>query len=197
MIRASVRSTRGYTLLELTISTVLLATVGLSVSIGVKLGNDSHATVTSISSESRATRKSVSTLVEDIRGSADARITVTTDPDGNSLVQLSQPIEVAGALVWGVRDRRLGVDEDTWNRQDWTIRYLVDAQNRLVRRVVDIVGVTQAEDVLSTGLRDGNVAEPGFRVVHSGDIWQVNIATRHGAHGEGKTENELHVRTRN
>jgi hypothetical protein len=187
----------GYTLLELTISTVLLASLGYSVSLGVKMGQESNATVNRISSESRATRKSISSLADDVRGCSNSRITVTTDVAGNSRVQLMQPIVVASALVWGVYDRRLGRDEDTWNRQDWTVVYTVDGQNRLVRRIVDLDGVTQIEDVLADGVRAGNLANPGFRVAQSGDVWEVNIAKSHGVNDEGTSASGFHVRTRN
>jgi hypothetical protein len=198
MKRARTRKARGgYTLLELTISTVLLASLGYSVSLGVKMGQESNATVNRISSESRATRKSISSLADDVRGCSNSRITVTTDVAGNSRVQLMQPIVVASALVWGVYDRRLGRDEDTWNRQDWTVVYTVDGQNRLVRRIVDLDGVTQIEDVLADGVRAGNLANPGFRVAQSGDVWEVNIAKSHGVNDEGTSASGFHVRTRN
>ncbi len=198
MIRARRNGRRaGYTLLELAISTVLLGTVGYSISLGVKMGQESHATVMRVSSESRAARKSLSTLVEDVRASSDSRITVTTDGNGNSQVRLLQPIEVGGAMVWGVRDRRLGEDEDAWNQENWSVNYAVDAQDRLVRTIVDDVGATRFEDALADDLGNDGVGSPGFRVARSGDIWQVNIVTRHGVHDEGISESEFHVRTRN
>jgi len=186
----------GFTLLEMMISTVIFGVVGYSVSIAVKLGNDSNSTVMQVARESRAERESVSTLIDDVRMSSNTRITVATDANGNSLVQLQQPIVVAGAFAWGVRDRRLGDDEDAWNREDWTIRYLVDADARLVRRVVDAGGVTQLEDVLGDGLLDEG-GDPGFRMFESGDVWQVDLAVRRGAHGDAVTANEFHIRTRN
>lgn len=186
----------GFTLVELSISTVILGVVGYSVSVAVKLGNDSNATVMQVASESRAERKSISALIDDVRMSSNARITVATDLNGNSLVQIQQPIEVGGVFVWGVRDRRLGDDDDAWNRQDWTIRYLVDGDARLVRRVVDTNGVVQLEDVLGDDLLDDG-GTPGFRMAQSGDVWEVNLAVRRGAHGGAVSENEFHVRTRN
>jgi prepilin-type N-terminal cleavage/methylation domain-containing protein len=186
----------GFTLVELTISSVILAVVGYSVSVAVKLGNDSNSTVMRVTGESRSERKTMAALMDDVRMSSNARITVATDADGNSLVQIQQPIEVGGVFVWGARDRRLGDDDDAWNRQDWTIRYLVDGNAQLVRRVVDANGVTQLEDVLGDDLLDEG-GTPGFRMVQSGDVWQVNLAVHRGAHSEAIAENEFHVRTRN
>lgn len=185
----------GFTLLELSISTVILAVVGYSVSAAVKLGNDSNSTVMQVASDSRGQRKSITQLIDDVRMSTNTRITITTASNGNSQVQLQMPIEVAGALVWGVRDRRLGEDEDTWNQADWIVRYLVDDDGRLVRRVVDLNGATRLEDVLDDDLLEG-VGTPGFRMVQAGAVWQVNLATRRGDHGT-VSRNEFHVRTRN
>jgi len=185
----------GFTLLELSISTVILAVVGYSVSAAVKLGNDSNSTVMQVASDSRGQRKSITQLIDDVRMSTNTRITITTASNGNSQVQLQMPIEVAGALVWGVRDRRLGEDEDAWNQADWIVRYLVDDDGRLVRRVVDLNGATRLEDVLDDDLLEG-VGTPGFRMVQAGAVWQVNLATRRGDHGT-VSRNEFHVRTRN
>jgi len=185
----------GFTLLELSISTVILAVVGYSVSAAVKLGNDSNSTVMQVASDSRGQRKSITQLIDDVRMSTNTRITITTASNGNSQVQLQMPIEVAGALAWGVRDRRLGEDEDAWNQADWIVRYLVDDDGRLVRRVVDLNGATRLEDVLDDDLLEG-VGTPGFRMVQAGAVWQVNLATRRGDHGT-VSRNEFHVRTRN
>ncbi len=185
----------GFTLLELSISTVILAVVGYSVSAAVKLGNDSNSTVMQVASDSRGQRKSITQLIDDVRMSTNTRITITTAINGNSQVQLQMPIEVAGALAWGVRDRRLGEDEDAWNQADWIVRYLVDDDGRLVRRVVDLNGATRLEDVLDDDLLEG-VGTPGFQMVQAGAVWQVNLATRRGDHGT-VSRNEFHVRTRN
>ncbi len=185
----------GFTLIELSISTVILAVVGYSVSVAVKLGNDSNSTVRQVVNESRGQRKSIAQLIDDVRMSTNSRITITTGAEGNSEVQLQMPIEIAGALVWGVRDRRLGDGEATWNQADWFVRYLVDDDARLVRRIVDLNGATRLEDVLDDDLREG-VGTPGFRMVQAGDVWEVSLATRQGAHGT-VSNNEFHVRTRN
>lgn len=185
----------GFTLLELSISTVILAVVGYSLTTAVKLGNDSNSTVTQVANESRGQRKSITQLIDDLRMTTNTRITITTASDGNSQVQLQMPIEVAGALVWGVRDRRLGDSEDTWNQADWTVRYVVDDEDQLVRRVVDLNGATRLEDVLDDDLLEG-VGTPGFRMVQAGEVWQVNLATQRGDQGT-VSRNEFHVRTRN
>lgn len=182
----------GFTLLELTISTVLLAAVGYAVSIAVKMGRESNTTVMQAASEARTERKTIATLIEDVRSSTNARITVVVDGNGNTQARIQQPIEVAGALAWGARDRRLGGDEAAWNQEGWDVRYLVDDENRLVRRVVDADGVTQLEDVLAEEL--SSPGTPGFRLVQAGAIWQVEVTTRHG---NSTSENEFHVRTRN
>jgi prepilin-type N-terminal cleavage/methylation domain-containing protein len=181
----------GFTLLELSISTVVLAAVGYAVSIAVKMGKDSNATVMQAASEARAERKTIATLI-DLRNSSNARITVATDGNGNTQARIQLPIEVAGALTWGVRDRRLGADETAWNQENWDVRYAVDGEGRLVRRVVDVDGATQLEDVLAEEL--GGPGAPGFRLVQSGAIWQVEVVTRHG---NTVSESEFHVRTRN
>lgn len=182
----------GFTLLELTISSVLLAAVGYAVSVAVKTSRDSNTTVMRAASEARETRKTIVALIDDVRTSSNARITVATDGNGNTQARIQQPIEVAGALSWGVRDRRLGTSEDEWNRANWDLRYLVDGQDRLVRRVVDDAGVTQIEDVLAEDL--AGPGTPSFVLAQSGAIWQVRVSTRRG---NTVTENEFHVRTRN
>lgn len=184
----------GFTLLELTISSAILAVVGYSVSVALELGHESSITVQETAQLARAERRTISTLVDDVRSSTNARISVVADVDGNTDMRLQQPIEVAGALTWGVRDRRLGSDEADWNQADWNVRYLVDGDDRLVRRVVDAAGATRFEDVLADDLRTDAAA---FRVVQVGEIWEVSITTRRGEDGSAFSTSEFHVRARN
>jgi hypothetical protein len=194
--RKSAVSTSGFTLIETAIASVILVVVGYSVSLTVEMGNDSNATVLEAAQESRTQRRTVAALIDDVRTSTNARITVTTAGDGNSIVQLQQPVTVAGAFAWGVRDRRLGDDEAGCTRLEWTVRYRVDGNARLLRRTVDAAGYTQLEDVLAEDVvtTDGN---PGFRMVQTGAVWEVRTRTLGGESGASVSESEFHIRTRN
>jgi hypothetical protein len=199
------RSRAAFTVLELAIAAGIMGVLGYSLSLAVKMSRDSQQTVSRVARESRSTRESIAQLIQDVRESTNGRITVTVLADNNHEVTLQQPIDVAGAMVWGVFDRTLGPTDAEWSRQDWFVRYTVrsvvgptGAQMRqLVRRILDDGFVVQREEVLVEDLRSGNDVPPGFQMVQAGDVWEITLTTEgESANSSGKLS-EFHVRPRN
>lgn len=202
---SAARSRAAFTVLELTIAAGIMGVLGYSLSLAVKMSRDSQRTVTRVARESRSTRDSIAQLIQDVRESTNAGIVVTVLADNNHEVTLQQPIDVGGAMVWGVYDRDLGPTAAEWSRQDWFVRYTVrsvvgptGAQVRqLVRRILDDGLAVQREEVLVEGLRSGNDVPPGFRIVQVGDVWEITLTTDgENANSSGQLS-EFHVRPRN
>jgi len=206
MTRANAIDSRsGFTLLEMMISLTILAFLGYCLLIAVDVGHDSQQTVQRITAEERAMRRSTTSLVDELRASRDASITITPLADGNHQVRFQMPIEVAGVPDWGVFDRTLGPDEATQNRVGWSLRYTVrivpdgngGVDRQLVRQILDAAQAVQRERVVATGLLSGGDVPPGFTMVRQGDIWELTLSTEGHLGGAGGTRAIFHVRTRN
>jgi prepilin-type N-terminal cleavage/methylation domain-containing protein len=195
----------GFTLLETMIALTLFAILGYGLAIAVKVGNNSQATVISVSAEDRSLRGSSTALVDELECSSDSQITVTTLADGNNQVQFLQPIEVGGALDWGVFDRTLGPDAASQNRSAWSIRYTVRDQpagngsivKQLVRQTLDNAGVVQREKVMVEGLRSGAPAPAGFKMIKQGLVWELTLSTIDAFQGKPGLREVFHVHARN
>ncbi len=199
------RKTAGFTLLEMSIALSIFAVVGYGLAVAVDVSKDSQMTVIRGVEENRTLRTSVKSLVDELRVSADAQITVSALPDGNSRLRFMVPVAVGGAATWGVFDRRLGSDADSQNRAGWVVQYTVRngvgvdgaVNRRLVRQVLDEAFAVQREDVIADGLRSGNDAPPGFRVALNGDVWEITFSTVGQRTGQAEITEEFHVHPRN
>jgi type II secretory pathway component PulJ len=204
--RASRRPSRaGFTLVEALVSVSIFSVVGYALAVALDVGHDSQRTVIRIAEDDRSLRESTRKLVDELRSTAEATITVTVLPDGNHELRLMQPIDVAGVAEWGVFDRTLGPDAASQNQAGWWIRYTVRddpgggaaAEKQLVRQIVDENLVVQRERVLAQGLRDGDDVPPGFSVVQQGDVWEVSFSTEGETEGTTGIREVFHVRARN
>lgn len=203
--RNRVRATRaGFTLLETMISLTIFAVIGYSLAVVVDLGNDSQRSVLRVAAEDRSLRESTSFLTDELRSSTDSSIAVTTLGDGNSQVTFRMPVEVGGALSWGVYDKSLGATYADQNKANWSLRYTVRnvvtagvTNKQLVRQILDDSQVVQKELVVAEGLRAGNLTPPGFRIVQTGDVWQVTVSTVGEYANKVGMKAEFHVQTRN
>ncbi|MCE9594728.1 MAG: hypothetical protein K8S98_11095 [Planctomycetes bacterium] len=204
--RIAARARRGgYTLIETAAAVAVFMVVWYSLGLALKMGNESQRAVSRIAEESRALRKSISELTDELRTSTDSSVVTATLADGNDSVSFMVPIDVAGVADWGVYDKRLGPLPADRNRPDWRIRYTVASvdvgagviEKQLVREVVDDLGAVRRQDTLARGLRPGVGAQPGFRVTKNGAVWELTLSTV-GTAGVSKGEHEVfHVRTRN
>jgi type II secretory pathway pseudopilin PulG len=184
--RHGIRTSRsGFTLLESVIAAGIFSVVGYSVAQAVRMGNHSQTTVMQVALGDRALRAATSSLVDDLRSSADAQITVTTLGDGNHQVRYMIPIMLAGVPGWGVYDPTLGPDAATQNRPNWSIQYTVRTviganggpDKQLVRQVLDDTLAVKKEKVIIDGLRTGFSVPPGFKMVKTGSVWQITLST--------------------
>ena len=195
----------GFTLLETMIALTLFAILGYGLAIVVNVGNHSQATVVAVSAEDRSLRSSCTTLIDELESSGDTQITVTPLPDGNHQVQFLQPIEVAGAMDWGVYDRTLGPNPASQNRSGWSIRYTVRDQaagngsivKQLLRQTLDTAGAVQREKVMVEGLRSGAPAPAGFTMIKQGSVWELTLSTINQFQGKQGLREVFHVHARN
>lgn len=195
----------GFTLLESMVSLSIFAVVGYSLAVVVDVGNDSQRSVIRVATEDRSLREASTLLIDELRSSTDSTITVATLGDGNSQLQFRMPIEVGSALSWGVYDKSLGATYADQNKADWSLRYTVrNAPNsggvvnrQLVRQILDEQQVVQKETVVAEGLRSGTVTPAGFRVVQTGDVWDVTVSTVGEIATKVGMEAGFHVQTRN
>jgi prepilin-type N-terminal cleavage/methylation domain-containing protein len=166
------RRSAGFTLLEMIVALTIFSVIGYTLTMAVDSAGSSHAEMLRTSTASKALRAASDGLIDELRTTGDARITVTALGDGNHELTFLQPIQVGGALAWGVGDNA-----------DWSIRYTVDPlvaadgtlDRQLVRQVLDDLGAVQSSEVVVHGLKDGLAAPAGFSVVQNGALWQVTI----------------------
>jgi prepilin-type N-terminal cleavage/methylation domain-containing protein len=195
----------GFTLLEMMISVSIFAVLGYALLTAVDIAHDSDATVIRISSEDRSVRTSTTSLLDELRSTSDANITVATLADGNHRVRFTVPVTVAGVLGWGVYDRSLGHTPDDQNKVGWSLQYTVRSvtgtdgkpTRELVRQILDAAGSVHSETVLVRGLRSGTQTPAGFKVVRSGDLWEITLSTNSTADHSAVLRTVFHVKTRN
>ncbi len=183
----------GFTLLEVSVATAILAVVGYTLAGAIEMGSSSQRLVTASSSANSATRASSAILVEELGLCQSASLTLTELPDGNDEIELRLPITVDGDPEWGVSDPLLGT------HAGWRLRYTVvvgaDGNKQLVRQIVGDLNQVRTSDVIVPRL----IPEQGmgFDVTPAGDVLQVTISTLGHAgavHGE---EMRFDVLTRN
>ena len=205
--RRTVRSAPngGFTLLEMMISVSIFAALGYALLTAVDIAHDSDVTVMRIASEDRSTRTSTTSLLDELRSTSDANITVATLADGNHRVRFTMPVEVAGVLGWGVFDRSLGHTPDDQNKVGWSLQYTVRSvtgtdgkpTRELVRQILDTAGTLHSESVVARGLRSGTQTPAGFKMVPSGDLWEITLSTNSTADHSAILRTVFHVKTRN
>lgn len=195
----------GFTLLEMMVALSIFAVVGYGLAVAVDVGKDSQTTVLREIDENQTLRTAVNSLIDEIRVSADGQIAVAALPDGNHRVRFMLPIDVGGAAVWGVFDRRLGSDAATQIRAGWFVQYTVRTavgtdggiNRQLLRQILSDTLVVQREEVIAEGLRSGGDVPPGFRMVMTGDLWEITLSTVGQRAGKAGMTQVFHVHTRN
>lgn len=203
--RKLARLAAGYTLIEMMVSLSLFTVIGYSLVIILKVSSHSQLTVNDVTEDDRALRGAATNLMEELRSSSDATITVATLADGNHQVRFMLPIDDAGAAAWGVYDRTLGPDAASQNKLDWSIRYTVRnvvaggqvVDKLLVRQLLNAQQVVQRESVVAEGLRSGTDVPPGFTMVKQGEVWELTFSTTGHAGSSAGIRAVFHVRTRN
>jgi hypothetical protein len=203
--RLAAKGRGGYTLLETIAALGVFLIVWYSLGLAVRMGTESQRAVSLGSSENRDIRETIRLLSDELRVADPGSIAVAALADANSQLTFMVPVTVAGALDWGVYDKALGPTDADRNRADWQLRYTVVDVNvgngvlekRLVRRILDDAGAVQRETTLVRDLRAGGGAQPGFRVIQAGAVWEITLST-FGEQGVSQGENEVfHVCNRN
>lgn len=181
----------GFTVLEVTIAATIFAVLGYVLLRSSEMGHDSHEAVANMIDRSANLRAGRSEITNDLMTASGDSITVTTLADGNHSLTFMMPISVGGVNTWGVYDRSLGSTEDEQNKEDWSLRftveeYVIDGEEShgLVRQILDDAGDIQKEELVIQGVHSGG-ATPGFSVVQTGDLWEVQI--NQVGHGEDST----------
>lgn len=198
-------SKSGFTLLEMMISMSIFAVLGYTLMTAVEVAHHSDVTVMRIASENRSMRTSTTSLLDELRSTSDSNIAVTTLADGNHQVRFKMPVQVAGVLGWGVFDRGLGATTDDQNKVGWslqyTIRQLTGSDGRpsatLVRQILDDTGAWRSETVVMRGLRSGAQTPAGFKMVRSGDLWEITLSADSPSDHSAVLRTVFHVKTRN
>lgn len=204
LIRRNLRgkaSQRGFTLLEVMIAAAILSVVGLGLTQGLQLANQTNDTVQDRSDQNRELRKAVELLRAELKSTRSDLLNIVADGDGNHQVSLQVPVDGLGATSWGAYDRKLGSTPAEQQREDWIIRYLAlpdaDGGRDLVRQVIDDTGAIRLQETLVRGLLDPNDPDgPSFLVQATGEVWETRLATKHGA-ADGSRIDSFHVRLRN
>lgn len=192
------RARSGFTLVETTVALTLFSVVGYVLLLAADTSNKSRRTVMEMAGEGRALRKTNDLLVEELAASSDGRITVGTLGDGNHRLDFMLPIDDGGTAAWGV----LG---GATPHPGWQVRYTVlgsiaengELERTLVRQVLDGSGVVQSSASLLAGLRSGTDEPPGFRVVKTGDVWELTLSAGQNTQGGSMVREVFHVHARN
>lgn len=198
------RARSGFTLIETSIAIVLLLAVWYGLALAIGAGQRSERAVSTIADANEELAGACRGMLDELRSSGDATIAVADLADGNHELRFQQPIDVGGALAWGVFDRTLGADPAEQNREGWSLRYTVRVVagdggpvRQLVRQVLDEALAVQSERVVLEGLRAGGDDPPGLRMESVGDVWELAVATVDGVGGRHGWRQVFHVRTRN
>lgn len=196
------RPCRGYTLLEVLISTSILAMLGWALADAALMAESSHSAVESGTSSNRALRKATALISSDLKGARSSTLALTPGLGGNSQLIIEQAIEVGGNPAWGVHERRLGPTVAQQSREDWTLRYAAvdtgagaEIERRLVRQILNETGDVMLEDTVLRRLAAGGI-QGGFVVAPTGGVWEIALRTIGGTQGNEKFV-RFQVRTRN
>ncbi len=203
--RTSQRARAGFTLIELAIALTLFLVMGYAVTTSLQVARRSNATVDRVANEDRALRSAADALLDDLRSTNAANVTITTVSGQNSQLTLRVPIQIGGAITWGVHERALGATAALQDRAGWSVRYLVqntplgngNFDRELRRQVLDDTNVVRDEQTVMHGLRAGADVPPGFRVAQTGDVWEVTLSTEGAIAGRAGMRTLFHVRSRN
>lgn len=182
---------RGATLIELVTATVIFTVLGTTLLTALRVATGSRETVSAVISENETQREVGTLLMDELKMTSEALLTVTPMAGGNHQVDLQLPIDVGGVADWGV-DGQSG----------WQVRYTVRAlagppvNRQLVRQVLNVAGVVQSEEVMAEGLADGAEDPPGFQVTQVGAVWEVVLTTDSQGIRKGR-RTRFHARPRN
>jgi prepilin-type N-terminal cleavage/methylation domain-containing protein len=195
----------GFTLIEVLVALTLFSVLGYSVALAVGVGEQSRGAVADVVDQAQELRAASTALMADLRATSADRIAIANGADGNHSVRLSVPIEVGGAIVWGVHERTLGSTAAAQDRPDWLVRYRVldvatgggAIDKQLVRELLDTGGVVRRTTVLVHQLRPGVAAPAGFQVVQVGAVWEVTLSTTGAREGQPGLRTVFHAQNRN
>lgn len=197
--------TAGFTLVEVLVALTLFSVLGYSVALAVGVGEQSRTAVADVVDQDQELRAATSALLTDLRATNADHVAIALGADANDSVRLTVPIEVGGAILWGVHERTLGPDAATQDRVDWSVRYRVvdvatgpaSVDKELVRELLDAAGVVQRSNVLVHDLRDGAGNPAGFKVVQLGAVWEVTLSTTGARAGQPGLRTVFHAQSRN
>ncbi len=194
-------SRKGFTLIEVIVAVGIFSVVGLSLTQGMQIAENTHNSVSSQSSSNRDLRDGVSLLRDEFKTCQTSSIAINQEFNGNDQLVFQVPVETNPGIGWGAFDRHLGSTPAEWNRVGWKICYVVqnNAQDTpcLLRQVLDGGGALQREtQIISDVLVNGHQDAPGFTVTETGDVWEVTIKTLAGDGHSTRTET-FQVQTRN
>lgn len=194
-------SQRGFTLLEVMIAAAILSVVGLGLTQGLQLANQTNDTVQDRSTQNRQTRKGLDLLRNELKSTRESLLSIVTESSGNHRLTFQVPVDGSGVTSWGVYEKTLGPDNASQNREGWELRYAVvpDVQGtpQLVRQIVDDGGALQAQRTLINGLvGSDDPAGPAFTLQATGSVWELRLVTRPNPN-DGAQIDTFHVRLRN
>lgn len=193
------RKAAGFTLIELMVAVSIFSVLGYALTSALSISIGSQKTVDTASQVNRTLREMTGQLTNEFRLTRDDSIAVAILPDANHQVTFQLPILVAGAAAWGIPGSYLETAKAA-DAENWSLRYTVDVvvedgevNRRLVRQVLDAALTVQSQEVVADGLRAGDDIWPGFRVMQTGDVWDISLSMTGNTGGQV----ELHVATRN
>jgi hypothetical protein len=185
----------GFTLLELTVGTAALGTIGYVLAFAFKASADSQREIARRANENRVVREASRALLDELAMAGESTITFTHGGSSEPTLRFQVRIEDGGSPAFGLR--HMGVAH-----AGWTIVYAVEEPagatdaRRLVRRVEDDTGVVVNSRVVVRNLCADDGDPPGFRVEKAGDLWEVTLSTEGVGDRQGIDE-VFHVRARN
>ncbi len=194
-------SRKGFTLIEVIMAVGIFSVVGLSLTQGVQIAENTHSSVSSQSSSNRDLRDGISLLRDEFKTCQTSSIAINEEFNGNDQLTFQVPVETNPGIGWGAFDRHLGSTPAEWNRVGWRICYVVQNNAEgtpcLLRQVLDGGGALQREtQIISNVPVNGQQDAPGFTVNETGDVWEVTLKTLAGDGHSTRTET-FQVQTRN
>lgn len=196
---------KGFSLVEVSIAMTLMAVIGYSFVAASDMGNSSFSAVELATAKGRELRAAGGSLVEEFQVSNPDTVDIVVLGNGYPQVTFQQPLIVNGALLWGAYNPLWGSDADDRNKADWWIRYTVvntaaageDGNMTLMRQVLDENDDLIEQDEVVSHLSSSFAANPGFSVVATGDVWEIQVNTEGYGEGDGGNGGTYNVRMRN